>query len=240
MKELLLKGFVTPADCGGNLQKAIDTAKELKLCKVVVEQDIIAPNVHIPGDMFLVIQNATITGNLMVDGGENWSFSKKWINIEGENATIRGNISFFNATNVTVTGLDIEGYVTLEYVNWARIMGLSTGNVTVCRGCTNIIIQKLFESDVEIYGHQSCGRIVPGSKPDITNVVVQDCEDGNVTLEAALDCALLNVQVQNLHGEVGVGDPKNQLPAEQFMNLSFINCCGGIHEFNPTKHTYIK
>lgn len=240
MKELKLRGYVTPADCENDLQKALDTAKELDICKVVVERDITAGTVYIPAGMHLVLCNACVTANLVADGGENWSFSKKWINIEGENGAVCGNITFFNASNVTVTGLDIKGYVTLEYVNWARIIGLSTGNVTVCRGCTNIIIQKLFESDVEIYGHQSCGRIVPGSKPDITNVVVQDCEDGNVTLEAAPDCGLLNVQVQNLQGELGVGDPKNQLPPEQFMNLSFINIRGGIHEFNPTKHTYIK
>lgn len=238
MKELLLKGFVTPADCGGDLQKAIDTAKELKLGKVVVEQDIIAPNVHIPGDMFLVIQNATITGNLMVDGGENWSFSKKWINIEGENAAILGNITFFNATNVTIAGLQLKGELICEYVNWLRIIDVQDGLVTIGRGCTNVIIQKRTNL-LAITGKYSCGKIVPGSKPDITNVVVQDCTC-EVDLTAAADCGLLNVQVQNLQGEVILGEVENQLPPEQFMNLSFINISGGIEELNPTKHTYVK
>ena len=239
MKELKLRGYVTPADCGGNLQKAIDTAKELKLGKVVVEQDIIAPNVHIPGDMFLVIQNATITGNLHVDGGENWSFSKKWINIEGENAAVCGNIRFFNAVNVTVTGIDMKGELILEYVNWAKLTNLKTGLVTIGRGCTNVIIQNLDSCAVEIYGNHSCGKIVPGSKPDITNVVVQD-SNCDVDLMAAEDCGLLNVQVQNLQGEVILGEVENQLPPDQFMNLSFINISGGVETLNPTKHTYVK
>ena len=238
MKELLLKGFVTPTDCGGDLQKAIDTAKELKLGKVVVEQDIIAPNVHIPGDMFLVIQNATITGNLLVDGGENWSFSKKWINIEGENAAILGNITFFNATNVTIAGLQLKGELICEYVNWLRIIDVQDGLVTIGRGCTNVIIQKRTNL-LAITGKYFCGKIVPGSKPDITNVVVQDCTC-KVDLTAAADCGLLNVQVQNLQGEVILGEVENQLPPEQFMNLSFINISGGIETLNPTKHTYVK
>ena len=237
MKELLLKGFVTPADCGGDLQKAIDTAASLELGKVVVEQDVTADTVYIPGGMYLVINNATVTANLVVDGGENWSFSKKWINIEGENATIRGNISLFNATNVTVTGITVEGTLICEYVNWLRLMNIR-GQVTVGRGCTNVIVQKL-SGNLGVCGDYSCGKIVPGSKPEVTNVVVQDCAC-DAMLTAAEDCGLLNVQVQNLQGEVILGEEENQLPPEQFMNLSFINISGGIETLNPTKHTYVK
>ena len=239
MKELKLRGYVTPADCENDLQKALDTAKELDICKVVVERDITAGTVHIPAGMHLVLCNACVTANLVADGGENWSFSKKWINIEGENATVCGNVTFFNATNVTVTGLELQGSITCEYVNWLRILNLKGGKVTVGRGCTNAIIQQLDGVALGICGDCTCGRIVPGSKPDITNVVVQDCAC-NVDLTAAADCGLLNVQVQNLEGKVTLGDAPNQLPPEQFMNLSFINIRGGIHEFNPTKHTYIK
>lgn len=238
MKELKIRGYVTPADCGNDLQKAIDTAKELDICKVVVEQDIIAGTVYVPGGMHLVLRNMTLTGHLIIDGGENWSFSKKWINIEGEHAAVCGDIRFFNATNVTVTGLQLKGALTCEYVNWLRITDVKDGLVKVGRGCTNVIIQQRTDP-LDISGDCSCGRIVPGSKPDITNVVVQDCSC-DVYLSAAADCGLLNVQVQNLQGKVTVGDPKNQLPPEQFMNLSFINIRGGIHEFNPTKHTYVK
>ncbi len=238
MKQLKLRGYVTPADCGNNLQKAINTAKELDICKVIVEQNIIAPNVYIPGGMHLILKNATLTGNLFIDGGENWSFSKKWINIEGENAAVCGNITFFNATNVTVTGLQLKGELICEYVNWLRIIAVNDGLVTVGRGCTNVIIQQRTNL-LDIRGDYSCGRIVPGSKPDITNVVVQDsiC---NVDLTAAADCGLLNIQVQNLQGEVTVGEAENQLPPAQFMNLTFINIRDGVQEFNPTKHTYIK
>ena len=239
MKELKLRGYVTPADCGNDLQKAIDTAKELDICKVVVEQDITAPMVYLPANMYLVINHATIFGNLFVDGGENWSFSKKWITIEGKNGAVCGDIKFFNATNVTVAGINMKGKLILEYVNWAKIMNLKTGLVTIGRGCTNVIIQQMSGSCVEIYGNHSCGRIVPGSKPDVTNVVVQDC-GCDVDLMAAEDCGLLNVQVQNLNGKVTVGEAQKQLPPEQFMNLTFINIRDGITEHNPTKHTYIK
>lgn len=237
MRELLLKGFVTPADCGGDLQKAMDTAKKLDINKVVVEQDLTADTVYIPGGMYLVIKNAAVTANLVVDGGENWSFRKKWINIEGENATVRGNISFFNATNVTVTGITIEGAFTCEYVNWLRLLNVN-GQVTVGRGCTNVIVQNV-SGGLGVCGDYSCGKIVPGSKPEVTNVVVQDCACDAI-LTAAEDCGILNVQLQNLEGKLTVGKTENQLPPEQYMNLTFINISGGIEEFNPTKHTYIK
>lgn len=239
MKELKLRGYVTPADCGGDLQKAIDTAKELGINKAVVDKDIRAGTIFIPSGMYLVLKNTTINASFVIDGGENWSFSKKWINIEGENATIKGNITVFNAVNVTVTDLTIEGHVSMEYANWARIVHVKDGKITVGRGCNNVIVQKLQQTDLGICGDHTCGRIVPGSKPDVTNVVVQDCTC-NAELSAAEDCGLLNVQLQNLNGKVTVGDAQKQLPPEQFMNLTFINIRDGITEHNPTKHTYIK
>lgn len=242
MKELLLKGYVTPADCGGDLQKALDTAKELDLCKVVLEQDCAATEpVNMPEGTYLVIKNCTLTAQLIFDGGENYSFCKKWLTVEGENGVLRGSLRLFNTAHVTVTGIRLEGEISCEYTNWARLSHICVqeGVLKIGRGCCNFIVQKLRSSILYVCGDHSCGRIVPGSKPEVTNIIVQDCET-DIQLGAEEDCGLLNIQADHIRGNVGVGCPNKPLPAEQFMNLTVTDLTGQVNLYNPVKHAYIR
>ena len=239
MKQLKLKGFVTPADCGGDLQKALDTAAQLDIRKVVIEEDCTAPQpLIVPANMYILIKNCVLTGDLIFDGGENWSFCKKWLTVEGENGTLRGDLTLFNAAHVNVTGLTLEGQLSCEYANWVRLQELA-GTVKIGRGCTNFIVQHVTAQTLYVCGDWSCGRIVPGSKPEVTNIVVQNCK-ANVQLGAAADCGLLNVQADHIDGTVKVGCPNTPLPPEQFMNLTFTHITGGVELYNPTKHAYIR
>lgn len=242
MRKLQLKGFVTPADCGGDLQKTLDTAKKLDICKVVLEQDhTAAAPVTVPEGMYIVIKNCTLTAELVFDGGENYSFCKKWLTIEGENGTLRGKLSLFNAAHVTVADICLEGEVSCEYTNWARLSGIcvTDGAIKIGRGCNNFIVQKIQSKILYVCGDHSCGRIVPGSKPDVTNIIVQDSET-DIQLGAEADCGLLNIQADHIQGSVGVGCPNKPLPSEQFMNLTFTDLTGELSLYNPVKHAYIK
>lgn len=240
MKELKLKGYVTPADCGGDLQKALDTAKELDICKVVIREDYTAAApVVIPGNMYIVIDGCTLTAQLVADGGENWSFCKKWITIEG--GTLKGTVRLFNAAHVSFTDLNLCGEISLEYTNWASLQNITVteGSIKVGRGSTNCILQNITSSKVYICGDHSCGRIVPGSKPEVTNIILQDSKT-DVQLGAAEDCGLLNVQADHIDGKVTVGCTEKQLPQEQYMNLTVTHVTGGVELHNPVKHAYIR
>lgn len=236
MKEWLLKGYVTPADCGG-LQKAVDTAKELDICKVVIDRDYTEDQpVVLPGNMYILIENCTLTADLILDGGENWSFCKKWLTLEG--GTLKGSLTVFNAAHINITDVQVEGSLSFEYTNWLRVQNVA-GTVKVGRGCTNCILQNITAPTVYVCGDHSCGRIVPGSKPEVTNVIVQD-SNANVQLGAAEDCGLLNIQADHILGAVKVGCSNKQLPDTQFMNLTFTHIRDGVEVYNPTKHAYIK
>lgn len=236
MEQLKLRGYVTVRDCG-SLQKALDTAKELDICKVVIDQDCVEIRpVVLPAGMYLVIDNCTLSANLVVDGEENWSFCKKWITLEG--GKLRGSLTVFNAAHVNISNLEVEGQLSFEYTNWLRVEHVR-GTVKVGRGCTNVILQHITAPAVYISGDHSSGCMVPGSKPELTNVVVQD-SCGQVVLTAAEDCGLLNIQADHITGSVRVGDPEKLLPMEQFMNLTFTHISGGVEQLNPAKHTYIK
>lgn len=236
MEELKLKGFVTPGDCG-SLQKAVDLAKELDICKVVINQSWIEVKpVLIPSGMYLVIDGCTLTANLVVDGEENWSLRKKWLTLEG--GTLKGSLTVFNAEHVNITDLTVDGALSFEYTNWLRVQNV-TGTVKVGRGCTNCILQNITAPAVYVCGDHSSGCIVPGSKPEVTNVIVQDSK-ADVLLGATEDCGLLNVQADHIDGAVKVGCSQKQLPDSQFMNLTFTHITGGVEFYNPAKHTYMK
>ena len=238
MKELLLKGYITPADCGGDLQKAMDTATQLGLCKVIVEENLQAGAVTVPAGMYLVLKNCTLSAQLTFDGGENYSFCKKWLTIEGENATIDGSVKLFNAAHANMTGFAVTDEITLEYVNWGRLENIQ-GTVRVGRGCTNCILQQITADTTYISGDCSCGRIVPGSKPEVTNIILQDSAT-NVQLTAAEDCGLLNIQADHISGNVTVGKGDAILPQDQFMNLTITHISGEVALINPVKHEYIR
>lgn len=238
MEKLLLKGYVTPADCDGNLQMALDTAARLGLNKVVVEENLEAGAISIPAGMYLVLKNCSLTAQLTFDGGENFSFCKKWLTVEGQNATLDGSIHLFNAAHTNFSNLTVTGEIVLEYVNWGRLENIN-GTVRVGRGTVNCILQNITAAKTYISGDCSCGRLVPGSKPEVTNIILQDSTT-DVVLTAAEDCGLLNIQADHITGNVQVGTTEHQLADAQFMNLTFTHISGSVTLDNPAKHTYIR
>lgn len=242
MEQLLIKGYVTPADCGGCLQAALDKAAALGIRKVVVEEDYTASKpLTIPENMYIVLKNCVVTADLIFDGGENYSFCKKWLTVEGENGTLRGSLKLFNTAHVNICGIALDGELSLEYTNWCRLEHIraADGSIRIGRGCNNFIVQSITSKTIYVCGDHSCGRIVPGSKPEVTNIVVQDCE-ADIHVRAETDCGVLNIQADHITGGVCVGCPDKPLPAEQFMNLTFTNLTGQVKLHNPVKHAYIK
>lgn len=246
MKELKLRGYVTPEDCGGDLQKAVDLAAKLGLNKVVVDRDCKAASpVVLPSGMYLVVENGVLTADLMTAQQENYSLRTRYITLEGVNGTVAGNIHLFNTHHVNVSGLKLQGSLTFEYCLWGRVEAITGGCVQVGRGCGNFIVQNV-ESDqpARISGAVSCGRCVPGSKPDVNNIIFCDSRfagDG-VYLDGAEDCGLLNIQVDHVTAggtPVTVGSGK-ELPEHAFMNLTFTDLSGPVVYNNAVRHVYEK
>ena len=113
MKELKLRGFVTPADCGGNVAKALQLAKALELNKVVLTGDVSwAEPLVLTSGMYLVLENCHLQADLVTPMEENFSFRQKFITIEGENSSITGNIHIFNTHHLNISGLKIAASTT--------------------------------------------------------------------------------------------------------------------------------
>lgn len=252
-KQLKLKGFVTPQDCGGSIQAAVDLAASLELNKVVVTGNYtLTEPVVLGSGMYLVLQDACLSGKgtlLCTRQQENFSFREKFITVEGENARICGNVHIFNTHHVNISGLELAGQLCFEYCLWGRVehVGFTRGGLKIGRGCGNFIVQGI-QSDVpaHISGAVSCGKYIPGSKPDVNNIILCDstfASDG-VYLDAAPDCGVLNIQVDHIRAgaaavTVGSGE---ELPDQQFFNLTFtdLEAPQKVVYKNEAKHVYEK
>ena len=97
MKQLLLRGFVTPEDFNGSIQTALDQAARLDINKVVLTGSYsVSETLVIPEGMYLVLENVTLHADganplLRTRQEENYSFRQKFITIEGHNAKVEGN-----------------------------------------------------------------------------------------------------------------------------------------------------
>ena len=252
MKELKLRGFVTPADCGGNVAQALALAKELELNKVVLTGNIAcAQPLVLTSGMYLVLENCHLQADLVTPQEENFSLRQKFITLEGENSKITGNIHIFNAHHVNISGLEIAGNLTCEYTLWGNIHHLRfvSGGLQLGRGCGNMILQELDSAvSARIDGSISCGKTVPGVKPDLNSIVLCDsrftCRESAVQLGAAEDCGLLNIQVDHvtaLHTAILVGKGENQ-PEYLYFNLTFTHLSAPqpVEYQNPALHVYQK
>lgn len=252
MKQLKLRGYVTSADCGGSIQGALDLAAELDINKVILTGQLTASApLVIPGGMYLVLQDCTLRADLVTAQQENYSFRQQFITIEADQAKVEGNIHIFNTHHVTIRGLEIAGKLTCEYTLWGNLQNLqfTQGGLQLGRGCGNFIVQNL-KSHVPacIDGSISCGKIVPGVKPDISSIVLQDSvfetAQSAVQLGAAEDCGVMNIQVDHIKAtatavQVGCG---KELPEHLFMNLTFTDLDAPVKVCyqNKTKHVYEK
>ncbi len=250
MKELMLRGYVTPADCGGNVQEAVDLAKRLDLNQVLLtgEYTLEQPLV-LPSGMYLRLEEAVLHGSIVTSRTENYSFRTQYLTLEGKNARILGDIHIFNTHHVTLTGLSVQGDLTMEYCVWGRMEELSfeKGSLKLGMGCSNFIVQKLKSSTpAYIDSSLSCGKTVPGCNPLLQNIVLQDsCFEtlgAAVVLLAGETVGLQNVQVDHIQARetaVQVGKGEDQNPALYF-NLTFthLEAPQKVLYQNRAKHVY--
>ena len=250
MKELKLRGYVTPADCGGDVAKALQLAKALELNKVVLTGAITC---HTPlvltSGMYLVLDHCHLQADLVTPMEENFSFRQKFITIEGENSCITGNIHIFNTHHLNISGFRMAGQLTCEYTLWGNIHHLefTEGGLCFGRGCGNFIVQEIDSAvPAKIDGSISCGKIIPGTKPDLNSIVFCDSRftttEPAVQLGAAEDCGMVNIQVDHItaaHTAVLVGNGQNQ-PPHLFQNLTFTHLSSPVEYQNPVLHVYEK
>lgn len=252
MKELKLRGFVTPADCGGSAAKALALASQLDLNKVVLTGDITCDEpLVLTSGMYLVLENCCLTAQIVTPQQENFSFRQQFITIEGTNSQLLGNIHIFNAHHVNISGMEIHGDLTCEYTLWGNLHDLHfvSGGLQLGRGCGNFIVQNL-ESAVpaQIDGSISCGKIVPGVKPDLNSIVLCDSvftgSKPAVQLGAAEDCGVMNIQIDHIRAPrtaVQVGKGLDQ-PQHLYFNLTFthLDAPETVIYQNPALHVYEK
>ena len=252
MKELKLRGYVTPADCNGDIQAALDLAMQLDINKVILTGNCSASApLVISGGMYLVLEQCVLTADIITKAQENYSFRDQFITIEGSNATVKGNIHLFNVHHVTVRGLQLQGDMTFEYTLWGNVFDtcFTGGSLKLGRGCGNFIVQRISgDQPAYIDGSISCGKVIPGSKPDIQSIILQDScfttAQPAVILGAAEDCGVMNIQVDHIKAPnvaVQIGQGLQQ-PEHMFFNLTLtdLDAPTPIDYQNPVKHVYVK
>ncbi len=232
MKELKLRGYVTPEDFEGTdgerLQKALDIAKSEDIAKVILRGEYRTDKtIIIPNGMHLVLDKALLCADLVNDFSDNYSFESDRIFIGGNNCRIVGNISFCHTRHVVLEDLEIEGNVTLDVSRDFRIEYVEiSGALTLGRGTQNAIIQQLKCESILMNGEDR-GYDVAGRERIFKNIILRNCDiQGGVALIAASDCGFLNVQVNDISAEktgVVLGKKGASLPAEQYKNLTLVN-----------------
>jgi len=244
MDELLLRGYVTPEDCGGNVQAALDLAESLDIRKVVLEKDYQceAP-LTVPAYTHLILKK-TLTAELKSKKLTNYNSEQDRIFIQG--GKIVGDLYFFNSRRVILEDVEIDGNVTYEFSRDMRMENCKvSGSVRVGRGCANAIFQHLTVGGFQISNSVFCGDIVPGKEPDIKNIVLRSSilTAGSVELQAEESCGMFNIQADEITAPctaVIVGREGELLPRERYFNLTFeaLHAPEKLVCHNETKHTY--
>lgn len=248
MDELLLRGYVTPDDCGGDVQAALDLAEKLDIRKVVLEQDYTCQQpLVIPACTHLVLKK-TLKADLQSKKLSNYNSEQDRIYIEGVGAgKIIGKLYFYNTRRVIIERMYIRGGVTYEFSRDMRMEDCTiVGSVQVGRGCANSIFQNLVTGSFVISNGVFSGDIVPGKEPDIKNIVLRRSmlTSGSVQLLAEEDCGMFNIQADEIKAAqkaVIVGREGQELPCERYFNLTFeaLDAPEKLTCYNQVKHAYI-
>lgn len=246
MIDLLLKGYVTPEDFGGDVQAALDKAEELDIRKVILEGDYTCDAaLVIPACTHLIIRG-TLTADLHSKMISNYAFEQDRFYIQG--GRLRGNVYFYNTRRAVFEDVTVEGSVTFEYSRDMRMENCTvSGNVNVGRGCANSIFQYLTVGGFRISNKVFCGHIVPAKEPEIKNIVLRDSRMSadSVKLVAAEDCGMFNIQADHItapEAAVIIGEEGVELPVERYFNLTFTDLTAPrqLVKLNEVKHAYIK
>lgn len=245
MDKLLLRGYVTPEDCGGDLQAALNLAEKLDIRKVVLDADYTAAEpLIVPACTHLVL-NGTLIANLQSKKLCNYNFEQDRFFIQG--GKIVGDLYFFNSRRVILEDTEIDGNVTYEFSRDMRMERCAlTGSVQVGRGCANSIFQDLTAGSFLISNGVFCGDIVPGKEPEIKNIVLRRSRltSGSVELQAEESCGMFNIQADEITAPetaVVIGKAGEELPPERYFNLTIeaLEAPQKLVCHNETKHAYI-
>lgn len=246
MTELKLRGFVTPEDFGGDVQAALDQAEALDIRKVILEKDYTCNTpLVVPAYTHLVIRG-TLTASLHSRKIANYSFEQDRFCIQG--GKVVGDVYFYNTRRAVLTDVEVTGSVTFEYSRDMRMERCEVSDgIRVGRGCANALFLDLKAGSFAISNRVFCGDIVPAKEPDIKNIILRDAvmTAGSVTLTAAEDCGVLNIQADHITAPqvaVVIGQEGVELPVERYFNLTItdLEAPEKLVQFNPVKHAYIK
>lgn len=244
MDKLLLQGYVTPEDCGGDVQVALELAEKLDIRKVLIEKDYTCSQpLTVPACTHLVLRG-TLTADLQSKKLTNYNDEQDRFFIQG--GKIVGDLYFFNSRRVILENVEINGNVTYEFSRDMRMENCKvSGSVQVGRGCANSIFQHLTVGSFLISNKVFDGKIVPGKEPDIKNIVFRSSKltCGSVLLQAEESCGMFNIQADEITAPqtaVIVGLEGENLPRERYFNLTFeaLHAPEKLVCHNETKHTY--
>lgn len=241
-KSLLLRGYVSPADfkdAKDALQKAVDLASALDICKVVVTEDTVsdAP-VVLPSSTHLVIAGASVFADLMTEKTESVSFESECVYIEGrDGGTLAGSILLYNGARCVIEGLAVTGDVSLYFIKGARLENVTVGGrLTLGRGTANAIVQYVM-GDFCAIDSGVAEKDVLGKEPTVRSLVLRESRfDSGVTAVAAPDYGLLNVQIDGISANVTVGDGNTAVGAGAYFNLTVKEITGDVTVLSPTKN----
>ena len=237
-KKLRVRGFVTPKDTDGDLQRAVDLAVSLDIRKVIVAEDSIAKEpLLLPAGIHLVIENATLTASIAAKAPASCSFSHDRVYIEGRNGAIVGDVLLYNTHNAVIEKLRVDGSISLAFARKTRIEDVTlSGSFTAGRGTTVLIAQRLKAKDAVIESTDKSEDVI-GLEPTVRSVALRDSVvKSGVLLKAAEDYGLLNVQVDHLSGDVTIGDESAPVPADNYFNLTVTDIDGKVTCLAETKN----
>ena len=245
MDKLLLRGYVTPENCDGDVQAALDLAEKLDIRKVVLEKDYVcSQTLTVPGFTHLVI-GGTLTADLQSRKTDSFSFEEDRFFIQG--GKLDGNVYLYNTRRAILENLEITGNVTYVYCRDMRMEHCNVGGgITVGSGCYNGIFQNLTAGSFLISGEVAAEDVVIAKEPQIRGIVVRRSRmtAGSVQLIATADWALMNLQADEITAPetaVIIGKEGQNLPAEQYFNLTIeaLDASQKLLCHNETKHAYI-
>lgn len=245
MDKLMLRGYVTPEDCGGDVQAALDLAEKLDIRKVVLEKDYTCPQpLTIPGYTHLII-DGTLTADLQSRKTDSYSFEEDRFYIQG--GKLAGNIYLYNTRRAILEDMEITGDVTFVYCRDMRMEKCKvTGNIIVGSGCYNGIFQYLTAGSFLISGEVAADVVIIAKEPQIRGIVVRSSRmtEGSVNLIANPEWGMMNIQADGITATktaVVIGKESEKLPPERYFNLTIeaLDAPEKLICHNETKHAYI-
>lgn len=245
MDKLLIRGYVTPEDCGGDVQAALDLAEKLDVRKVILEKDYTCTQtLTVPGYTHLII-SGTLTADLQSRKTESYSFEEDRFYIQG--GKLAGNVYLYNTRRAILEDLEITGDVTYVYCRDMRMENCKVGgSITVGSGCYNGIFQYLTAGSFLISGEVEEDAVVIAKEPQIRGIVLRSSRmtAGSVRLIAHRDWGIMNIQTDEITAPeraVIIGREGEILPPERYFNLTVENLDAPekLICYNETKHAYL-